>query len=187
MLSKPSETTFANSCFASDAETIPKIDVNLKQLLFHSCHWCPLKEHLVCVSDLAFLVLSCSLILISTSSLTFWPSPHHRILEWLSHLLSWSLAMYHLPCIPTFFPSWVTLNCFHTVSCLSLPPWLWVSFSPCRNPLFVHKGNCYCSSKFSLNVTFFAKLRLFFVRAHISIRVPITLCCHHLFLHLFVL
>lgn len=73
--------------------------------------------------------------------------------------------------------------------CLSLPPWLWVSFSSCRNPLvfFVYKGNCCCSSKFSLNVTFFAKLPLFFVRAHVSIGVPITLCSHHVFLHLSVL
>lgn len=97
--------------------------------------------------------------LLSTSSLTFRPSPHHRILEWLSHLPAWSLAMRHLPCIPTFSPSRVALSCSHPAACLSLPPWLWVS-SPCRNPLAlcVHGLNCGCSSRFSLNVTFFAKL-----------------------------
>lgn len=158
MLSKPSETTFANSCSASNAEIIPEIDVNLNQLLFCSCHWCPLKDHLVCGSALAFLVLSCSLILLSTSSLTFRPSPHPRILEGLSHLPARSLAVHHLPCIPTFSPSRVALSCSQPAPCLSLPPWLWVS-SPCRNPLAlcVHRGNCGCSSKFSLTITFFAK------------------------------
>lgn len=87
MLSKPSESSFGNSCSACDAEAISKIDVNLKWLLFCSCHGYPLKEHLVCVSALVLLVLSCSLILMSTSSLVLWPSPHHHILQWLSHLL----------------------------------------------------------------------------------------------------
>ena len=81
------------------------------------------------------------------------------------------------------FP-WTT---FCTLPRLSLPPWRRVSFSLCRNSLslYVHKEACYCSSKFSLNVIFFAKPpptllgsneHPFFVRAHVSLSEFPSLC-----------
>lgn len=148
----------------------------------------------------------------STSSLIFWVSPHHHIFQWLSHLLmkssflSWrqgcelappfSFSLPHLLCIPcSFWARFPWTSSVYTCSCPSLPPLLWVS-SLCWNRLlvFVHLENYCCSSRFSFSVTFFVKLPLnligsidppSFVKAKITVRVPVTLFCNQLFLHLF--
>lgn len=161
------------------------------------------------MSAFALLVLSCSVVLLPTSSLIFWVSSHHHIFQWLSHLQlkcsflsghkehdlapSFSFSLHYWLCILcSVWARFPQTSSLYTCSCL-LPPSLWMSFSVCWNLLliFVHLEIYCCSSRFSFSVTFFLKLPLTLLwsidspSSNITVRVPVILFYNELFLHLF--
>lgn len=172
-----------------------------------------MKEHLVCASALALLVLSFPLILVSTSSLIHWASAHH-IFQWISHpllkssLLSWhkeslwvssyllsqaaSLAVHpHVPSRPGF-PEPLSVPSLPLLASITLGiflPSLESSFSlySQRELLLFFYIQSKCHLCKTALILLGSSEPLFFVRGPTSIRVLVILYCNHLFLYLFAL